>query len=111
MSLISLPSMLRVPQRKHRALDRIEQLKAEVADKSRRLQAADKLISQILREKSATYLDLRNVEQQLACAEGLIAVQLKQIQALRAEAARPARRITVQAGSTSPTAIPGQRTA
>ncbi|MDI9887326.1 hypothetical protein QMZ92_23880 [Streptomyces sp. HNM0645] len=96
---------------RHRAQDRIRELKALVADKSMRLQAADRFIAQLIREKSDALLDVRNLEQQLACTEGLVAKQLQQIQQLRAQAAQPARRITARPGNTSPTHIPGQRAA
>lgn len=103
---------LHLPNRgRHRAQDRIRQLKAVVADRSMRLQAADALIAQLIREKSEAYLDARSLRQQLDCTEALVAVQLQQIQTLRAQATQPPVRIPARPGSTSPAAIPGQQAA
>ncbi|MFF4746836.1 hypothetical protein [Streptomyces sp. NPDC001268] len=96
---------------RHRAQDRIRELKAAVADKSMRLQAADRFIVQLITEKSDALLDAKSLRQQLDCTEALVAKQLLQIQALRANADQPAARIKARPGNTSPTHIPGQRAA
>lgn len=90
---------LHLPQRaprKHRAQDRIRQLEATVADQSMRLQAADKLIRNVLREKSDTYLDLRNAEQARDCADALAETRLQQIRDLQRKVDELTRRLEVQ---------------
>ncbi|MEU4133607.1 hypothetical protein [Streptomyces wuyuanensis] len=96
---------------RHRAQDRIRELKALVADKSMRLQAANQQIAQLSVQKSDALLDVRNLEQQLACTEGLVAKQLLQIQQLRAQLAAKPRPVKARPGNPSPTHIPGQRAA
>lgn len=122
---INLPGR-RLPQRKHRAPDRIRQLEAQVTDLSTRLSAADQMIRTVLREKSDTYLDLRNAQQQLDCTNALAATRLLQIRALKAtvatleglggktpETSAPAARrlVVATSGSTNPADIPQQRKA
>ena len=81
MSAFTIPGLRRT-ERKHRALDRIADLKAEVADLQRRLASADTLIRRVMVEKSDTYLDLRNAEQARDCAQAAVAVKDVQIREL-----------------------------
>ena len=81
MSTFTIPGLRRT-ERKHRALDRIADLKTEVADLKRRLADADALIRRVMVEKSDTYLDLRNAEQARDCAQAAAAVKDVQIREL-----------------------------
>jgi len=78
---ITIPGLRRT-ERKHRALDKVAELAAEVADLKRRLASADVLIRTVIVEKSDTYLDLRNAEQARDCAQAAVAVKDLQIRDL-----------------------------
>jgi hypothetical protein len=78
---ITIPGLRREPK-KHRALDKVAALEAQVADLKRRLASADTLIRRVIVEKSDTYLDLRTAEQARDCAQATVAARDLQIRDL-----------------------------
>lgn len=119
MSTFTIPGLRRT-ERKHRAIDKVAALKAEVADLKRRLNSADTLIRTVIVEKSDTYLDLRNAEQARDCAQATVAARDLQIRDLNARirdleeqlgAAPAAPLVTAQRFDTGPVVRAGQRPA